>query len=77
MHANSKLFTDLQSEAMIPNQHSFALNFFEYRVLAETRIPLKLVLWGVRVVAQSVHTHKYTQLNQTAVFKLVCKLTRT
>ena len=70
MHANSKLFTDLQSEAMIPNQHSFALNFFEYRVLAETRIPLKLVLWGVRVVAQSVHTHKHTQLDRDCCFQI-------
>ena len=32
----------------------------EYRVLTESRIPLKLVLGGVRIVALSISSHEQT-----------------
>ena len=33
----------------------------EYWVLTESRIPLKPVLWGVRIVAFSIISHEQTQ----------------
>ena len=48
--------------------HGYSVNFFfyilvfwEYWVLTKSRIPLKLVLGGVRVVALSISSHELSQ----------------
>ena len=63
----------LQSEETIPNQCSVALNFLEYRVLAETRILLKLVIGGVRVVAKSVLIYEQAQSDRVCCFQISVK----
>ena len=40
----------------------------EYWVLKESRIPLKPVLGGVRIVALSISSQEQTQENESAVF---------
>ena len=43
----------------------------EYWVLMESRILLKLVLGGVRIVALSISSHKQTQLNRATCFLIL------
>ena len=58
--------------------HRYSVEFFfqikvlqEYWVLAESRIPLKPVLVGVRIVALSIVSHEETQLNQVSCFLIL------
>ena len=53
------------------NIFSHILVLQEYRVLTKSRIPLKPVLRGVRIVALSVSSNEQTQCNLSLLFSYI------